>query len=166
MACVIILDEHKIFLSKIEFPQSCRLGKKQSLWTPWSSIFFSSAKLVNFSVNFGSLNMRIRNSNKNVNFIACKWCKICKYYLYSMVISLLQEEDNKRIWVKYLICAVLLQFQICRHLHVFSTKSVFPKFQSSHWVHIVNHKKNVFLKSAVMLRLQLNFIADCKFKCT
>ena len=49
-----------------------------------------------------------------------------------------QKEGKYCKWVKYLIYAVLSQFQICRNLRVFSDKSVFPKLQSS--------QKNVFFQ--------------------
>ena len=79
--------------------------------------------------------MQIRNNFKNIIFIACKWGKICKYYLNSMVIlySIGQKEEKECMWVKYLIYTALSQFQICCNLRVFSSsaKSVFPKFQSS-----------------------------------
>ena len=45
--------------------------------------------------------------------------------------STCQEEEKECMWVKYLIYAVLSQFQICRILRIFSAKSVFQKFQSS-----------------------------------
>ena len=57
--------------------------KKQTPWTPRSSIF---KKIFHQIVQiFGSLNVQIRNNFKNIIFIACKWCKICKYYVNSMV---------------------------------------------------------------------------------
>ena len=40
-----------------------------------------------FSAKFGSLNMQIRNTFKNIISIACKWSKICQYYVNSMVIA-------------------------------------------------------------------------------
>ena len=60
--------------------------------------FGFSAKLVHFSANFRSLNTQIKNNFKNVIFIACKWCKICKYYVYSisMVISLSPVKRKKK----------------------------------------------------------------------
>ena len=55
------------------------------------------AKLVNFSANFGSLNVQIRNNfKKNVIFITCKWRKICKYLVSSMVISLSPVKTKKK----------------------------------------------------------------------
>ena len=45
--------------------------------------------------------------------------------------STCQKEEKERICVKYLIYAVLSQFQICHNFCVFSAKSVLPKFQSS-----------------------------------
>ena len=81
-------------------------------------------KLLIFPPNFVFLDMQARNNFQNVIFIACKWCKISKYNVSSMIISC-------SIWVRYLIYAVLSQFQICHNLRAFSAKSVFPKFQSS-----------------------------------
>ena len=48
--------------------------------TQSSTVFWFSTKLINFSANFGSLNVKIRNIFKTVIFIACKWCKICRFY--------------------------------------------------------------------------------------
>ena len=92
-----------------------------------------SSKFVKFSGKFGSLNVQIRNNFKNIIFIACKWSKICKYYVNSMVISCstCQKEEKECTWVKYLIYAVLSRFQICCNLRFFSAKSVFQKLQSS-----------------------------------
>ena len=45
--------------------------------------------------------------------------------------STCQKEEKECTWVKYLIYAVLLHFQICRNLRILFAKSVFPKFQSS-----------------------------------
>ena len=73
-------------------------------------VFGFSTKLVHFSANFGSLNVKIRNNFKNVIFIACKWCKICKYYVYSMVISLSPVKRKKKnafglnIWFTLFCC--------------------------------------------------------------
>ena len=44
------------------------------------------AKFLKFSALFASLNVEIRNNFKNIIFIACKWCKLCIYYLNSMEI--------------------------------------------------------------------------------
>ena len=45
-----------------------------------------SAKFVIFSAKFWCLNMQIRNKFKNTIFIACKWSKMCKYYVIRIVI--------------------------------------------------------------------------------
>ena len=92
-----------------------------------------SAKFVNLSAKFGSLNVQIRNNFKNNIFIACKRSKTFKYYVNTMVIlcSTCQKEEKESTWVKYLIYAVLLPFPIYRNSCVFSAKSVFLKFQSS-----------------------------------
>ena len=73
-----------------------------------------------FSVKFGFLNVQFRNYLKNVIFIAYKGCKICKWYVNSIVISCSTSQNGEKcIWVKYLIYAVLSQFSICRNLRVF-----------------------------------------------
>ena len=65
--------------------------------------------LWNFSAKFGSLNVQIRNNFKNIIFIACKWSKICNYYVNSMVIScnICQKEEKNahglNIWLT-LVC--------------------------------------------------------------
>ena len=56
------------------------------------------------------------------------------------IIITCQKEEKECIPVKYLIYAVVSQFQICCHLRIFSPKSVFPKFLSFH--------KKFFSKSA------------------
>ena len=110
-----------------------RLGKNKLHELRGVQHFFGfSAKLVHFSANFGSLNVQIKYNLKNVIDIACKWGKICKYYVYSMVISLSPVKRKKGcIWVKYLIYAILSRFQIGHHLSVFSAKSVISQIQSS-----------------------------------
>ena len=97
-----------------------------------------------FFRQFGFLDVQVRINFRNVIFIPCKWCKICKYYVNSMVISwsTIQKEDKECIWVKYLIYAVLLQCKICRIVRAFSAKSVFPKLQSS--------QKNVFFSKSAL----------------
>ena len=72
--------------------------------------FYFPQILVHFPANFWSLNVQIRNNFKNVILIACKWCKICKNYLYSMVISLspVKREKNNafglNIWFVLFCC--------------------------------------------------------------
>ena len=79
----------------------------------------NGGKLVHFSANFLSFNEQIRNTFKNVICIACKWCKIGKYYVYSIVISLsLVKRIKSCIWVKYFIYAVFWRFKICCHLRI------------------------------------------------
>ena len=57
-----------------------RLGKRELHELRGVQLFKRfSAKFVNFSVKLESLNVQIRNNFKNVIFIACKQCKICKY---------------------------------------------------------------------------------------
>ena len=111
-----------------------RLGKNKLHELRSVQLFFwFSAKFVNISDKFEFLNMQIRNNLKNVIFIACKWCKIYKYSVNSMVIShsYCEKEEKECIWVKYLIYAVLSRFQICCNSLVFFRKIWNPKFQSS-----------------------------------
>ena len=91
-----------------------------------------SAKFVNFSAKFGSLNVQIRSNFKNIIFIACKWSKTFRYYVNSMKTSCstCQKEEKECTWVKYLIYALLSRLPIYRNVRLFSAKSVFPKFKS------------------------------------
>ena len=63
-----------------------------------------------FPFKCGSLNVQIRNNFKNVIFITCKWCKICKYYVNSMVISKYISKGRKKnafgidIWLTLFCC--------------------------------------------------------------
>ena len=119
-----------------------RLGKYE-LHEPHGVQLFKrfSAKFVNISAKFGFLNMRTRNNFKNVILVACKWCKIFKYLVNRMLISYIycQKEEKECILVKYLICAFMSQFQICRNSRVFSAKSETQNFRV--------HKKMFFSKS-------------------
>ena len=110
-----------------------RHWKKETSWTPRSSTFFLfPSKFSKFSAKYGFLNEQIRNHFKIVIFIACKWCKICKHYVNSMLISYSTCKNGIKwcISIKYLTYAV---FKICRNLCVFSAKYVFPKFQSTQY---------------------------------
>ena len=100
--------------------------------------FLFSAKLVHFSANFGSLKVQIRNNFKNVMFIACKRC-----IQHGNILITCQKEEKELILVKYMIYAVLSQFQIFHHLRIFPAKSIFPKFRV--------HKKMVFSRSDYQL---------------
>ena len=88
------------------------------------NFFRFSAKLVQFYGKFLSMNMKIINNLENIIFTACKLCKLCKYYVNSMVISCstFQKEEKESICVKYFIYAVLPQFQFCHDLRIFSAK--------------------------------------------
>ena len=103
--------------------------------------FFPPAIFVNISAKFGFLNMQSRNDFKNVIFIACKWCKICKYSVYSMVVSYSyfpKEEKNAfglNIW--FMLFCQDFKFVV---IHVFfSAKSETQNFRV--------HKKMFFSKS-------------------
>ena len=62
--------------------------KKRSSWTPQSSTFKKIFRQIcPFSAKLASLYVQIRNYFKNVIFTAHKWCKICKEYVTSIVIS-------------------------------------------------------------------------------
>ena len=115
--------------------------KKQTPWTLRSSTFKRfSAKFVLFSAKFDSLNVQIRNNFNNVIFIAYNWCKICKYYVNSTVISCSTSQKGKKcICVKYLIYAVFLPFLICHNLRVFPPNLYSQTFRV--------HKKMFFFPS-------------------
>ena len=117
-------------------PRNC---KKQTSWTPQSSIFLIfSAKYVNFSAKFQVLNVQIRN----IFFIACPCWKICKYYVYRMLISLStceKEEKNEfglNIWFTQFCCDV--KFVVIYALFLPNSNSKIFRV----------HKKKVFSKSA------------------
>ena len=55
-----------------------------------------SAKYVHFFAKFLSLNVKIRNNLKNIIFIACKWCKLSKYFVNNMVISCSTCQKKKK----------------------------------------------------------------------
>ena len=81
----------------LRFAWLTRLGKNKLHKLRGVQLFFGfSAKLVHFSDNFWSLNGQRKNNFKNIIFIACKWCKIWKYYLYSLVISLSLVKRKKK----------------------------------------------------------------------
>ena len=105
------------------FSTTFQVGKSKPHEPHVVTFFFRFlAKFVKFSSKFWSLNVQIRNNLENVIFISCKWYKLCKYYVNSIVISCrtFQKEEEECIWVKYLIYAVLLQFEFGRNLRFFS----------------------------------------------
>ena len=79
-----IVTKHKMWLSK-----NCK--KK-----------IGEAQIVDFLAKSIFLDMKVRTNFQNVILIACRWCKMCKYYLNSMVISCStgQKEEKECIWVK------------------------------------------------------------------
>ena len=109
------------------------MEKTNSMNSVEFNFFYFSPNLLFFLPNLDFWTCKLKNNFKNFTFIAWKWCKICKYYVNSMVISnsTCQREENECICVQYLIYAVLSRFQICPNFLVFSANSVFPKFQSS-----------------------------------
>ena len=72
-----------------------------------------------------SLGVQIRNNLENIILIACKLCKLFQYYVNSMVTSCstCQKEEKECTLVKYVIYAVLPQFQFFRNLRNFYAKS-------------------------------------------
>ena len=58
-----------------------------------------------------------------------------------------QKEEKECIWVKYLIYAVLLQFQISHHLRVFPPNLYSQKFRV--------HKKKVFFSQVCTVLVQV-----------
>ena len=128
----------------VEIAPHTRLGKNKLHELLRVQLFKRfSGKFVNFPAEFGSLNVQIRNNFRNVNFIVCKWCKICKFKVYSMVISCNTGQLEKKNAFRLLFdLRSLLRFQICRDLRFFrqmcilkisefTTKNVFF-FKSEH----------------------------------
>ena len=109
-----------------------RLGKNElhELREFIFSLSFFLAKYVNISAQFGFLNMQIINKLKNVIFIACKWCKVIKLYLNSMVISYSYWQNNKKNAFGLNIGFTLFccDFKFVVIYGFFSAKSEFPKF--------------------------------------
>ena len=108
--------------------------EKRTPWTPRSSIFKKIfRKICQIFRQIWILERENYKNFINIISIACKWSKIRKYYVNSMVISCStwQKKEKEWMWVLYLIYAVFAQFQICHILSVFSAKSVFLKYQSS-----------------------------------
>ena len=101
-----------------------------------------SAKLEDFSAKFGFLDVQVRNNFQNVIFIACKWCKICKYYVNSMVISCsaCQKEEKDCILVNILFTQTCRNFNYVVIYALFSAKFLFPDFRA--------HKNIIYSKSA------------------
>ena len=75
-------------------------------------------------------NVQIRNNFKNIIFEACKWCKICKYYVNSMAISCSTCQKKEKEWtlVKYLLlrCFVVIS-NLSQFTQFFSAKFCIPK---------------------------------------
>ena len=111
-------------------PTVSKLPELNIPWTPWSSIFFLNLRQIGqfFLPILDPWTCKWEIILKNVIFIACKWCKICKYYV--------KRKEKKCIWVKYFIYAVLSQFKICRHLRVFPPNLYFQNLRV--------HKKRFF----------------------
>ena len=121
--------------------------KKQTQWTP-RSLILPPAKSVHFSAHFGFLNMQIRNNLKNVIFIAFKWCKIWKYYVYIMVISLslVERKKIKHLgWIFDIRCFVAI-LNLSSFTRVFSPPYLYSE-------NFRFHKKKVFSKSVTWLQL-------------
>ena len=124
-----------------------RLGKSQLNELRRVQIIYRfSAKFVNFSAKFKSSNVQIRNNFKKIIFIACKWSKICKYYVDSMLMSCsaCQKEEKECTWVKYLIYAFLSRSQICRNFLVFPPPNLYSQ-------NFRVHKKMFFSKTGYTL---------------
>ena len=69
-------------------------------------LFFIFQLHINWSSNsfILSLKMQIRNNWENIIFTACKWCKLHKYYVNSMVISCstCQKKKKNALWLNML----------------------------------------------------------------
>ena len=138
----------ELFMEKVDFysimhskarvqEQRC---KKQGLRVLQNSTFLRFfANFVRFSAIFFSLNVQIRNTLKNTIFTACKWCRLCKYYFNSMVISCNtgRKEEKECTRAKYVIYAVFQWFELCQNLRNFSAKSKIPDVKNwqkkAHW---------------------------------
>ena len=80
-----------------------------------------------------SLNIQIRNFFGNkIIFITSNWCKLCYNYLDNMVTpcSTSQEEEVERTLVKFVICVILLLFEVVE-IYVFSCQIFNPRFSGS-----------------------------------
>ena len=97
-----------------------------------------SVKFVIFSPKLGSLNVQIRNNYKNIIYIACKWSKICKYYVNITLISCTtcQKKENNTRWLN-------IWFTLsCRNIKFVVITRFFPPNLCSHNFRV--HKKMVF----------------------
>ena len=110
-----------------------RLGKNKLHELRGIKFFQLSAKSVHFSANFGSSNKHIKNNFKNVIFIVFKWCKICKYHVFSIVISLspIKRKIIHAFGFKIGFTLFFCNFKVVVIYAFFSVKSVFPKCQCS-----------------------------------
>ena len=90
------LNAKKLYKKKNNY-STTRLGGKK-LHELWGIQLFILvfAKFTNISAKFEFLNMQIKNNFKNVIFIACKWCKVFKYSVNSMVISCFYCQKKKK----------------------------------------------------------------------
>ena len=108
------------------------LTKKQTPWTLRNSPF--SRQIGPFFRQFWIFEPAKKKNFKNVIFIGCQWCEICKYYVYSIVISLSPVKRKKiyafwwNIWFT-LFCRIFKFVFI--YAGFFLTKSVFLKSKSS-----------------------------------
>ena len=86
---------------------------------------FCRTQFHRLSAKFLSLNMQIRNNFKNTILTANKTCKLCNYYVNSLVISCSTcwKGEKDCTVVNYVTCAFLPQFQFCCNLRNFSAKS-------------------------------------------
>ena len=97
-----------IFVKQIVVNHKC-CQRKNLLWLNTRCDYprivkkkIGEAQIVDFFAKSIFLDMKVRTNFQNVILIACKWCKMCKYYLNSMVIlcSTGQKEEKECIWVK------------------------------------------------------------------
>ena len=67
-----------------------------------------------------SLDMQIWNHRENIIFIACKWCKLCKYYVNSMVIlcDTCQQKKNYALGLNMWYMQSCCDFNFC-NLNIF-----------------------------------------------
>ena len=138
--------------------QSC---KKQIIQVLQNSIFLKDypPNLSSFPSNCILWTCKLENTLK-------KSCKLCKYYITSMVLSCgtCQMEENKCTLVKYVIYTFLLQFKFCCNLRNFSAKSLFPDFQNWQKVAYCNFAQNplILLNYVLFIKKQLSLDVNPK----
>ena len=108
------------------------------------------------SAKFESLNMQLRINFKNVIFIACKWCKICKYYVHSMIVLLSPVKKKKKNAFGLKIWFLLL----CHNFKFIVIYAFFLPFLYSQNFRV--HKQKVLSSLTSILMLVIRGSSDTK----